>query len=193
LLVGDDGGLANVAVYVTSKDVPVHPDERKRRDSPAELKVADGLFQPRVLPLQVRQKLVFRNPSPVPVSFYFRGVNSESVNHAVGAKAAHQHQFSRSERFPLPVTCNIHSWMQVYLLPLDHPYAGVSGKDGFARIRNLPAGEWTFRFWHEKAGFLKSDSAKRDFRVRVEPKENRFDYRVSPEFIVTLRERRGSD
>ncbi len=76
LLVGDDGGLANVVVYLTSKDVPVHPAERKRADTPAELTVADGLFRPRVLPLEVGQKLRLNNPSPVPVSFRFGGAQT---------------------------------------------------------------------------------------------------------------------
>jgi hypothetical protein len=74
--------------------------------------------------------------------------------------------------------------MQAYLLPLDHPYAAVSGKDGVARLRSLPAGEWTFRFWHEKAGYLKGPDGKPDFRFRIDARGGRAGYRVSPEFAL---------
>jgi hypothetical protein len=185
LLVADDGGLANVAVFVTSKDVPVHPDERKRAERAAELTLVDGLFQPRILPLQVRQKVRMNNASPLPVNFLTSGGLNDPFNYLVRPKNSYEHSFGRAERSPVPVQCALHTWMRAYLLPLDHPYAGVTGKDGVVRIGNLPAGEWTFRFWHEKAGYLKTpDGAAREFKIRIEPKSNRLEYRVSPEFAV---------
>ncbi len=74
--------------------------------------------------------------------------------------------------------------MKAHLLPLDHPYAAVSGKDGAARLRNLPAGDWTFRFWHEEAGFLKGPDGKPDFRFRIDARGSRAEFRVSPEFAL---------
>jgi hypothetical protein len=45
--------------------------------------------------------------------------------------------------------------MKAWLLVLDHPYAVVSNSDGRFELPRLPAGEWTFRVWQERAGLLK--------------------------------------
>jgi uncharacterized protein (TIGR03067 family) len=183
LVVGGGSGLANVVVYLTSKDAPVHPGERKRKHTPAELKVVDGLFRPRVLPIQLGQKLSLSNPLPVAVNFHFTSAFN-AFNYLVAAKGSQTYEFTRAERFPMPVQCDIHPWMRAYLLPLDHPYAAVSGKDGVAQLHSLPAGEWTFRFWHEKAGFLKGPDGKPDFSFRIDARGGRAEYRVSPEFAL---------
>jgi hypothetical protein len=36
----------------------------------------------------------------------------------------------------------------------DHPYMAVTDADGRFEIRNIPAGQRTFRFWHEKSGYV---------------------------------------
>jgi hypothetical protein len=41
----------------------------------------------------------------------------------------------------------MHGWH----FPLDHPYAAVSGPNGEFEIKDLPAGEHSFRVWAEGA------------------------------------------
>jgi hypothetical protein len=52
------------------------------------------------------------------------------------------------------MACNIHPWMGARVVVKRHPYMAVSNPDGCLEIKNLPVGEWTFQFWHEKAGYL---------------------------------------
>jgi hypothetical protein len=35
---------------------------------------------------------------------------------------------------PAQITDNIHTWVQAFALPLEHPYAAASGADGIARL-----------------------------------------------------------
>jgi hypothetical protein len=46
--------------------------------------------------------------------------------------------------------------MQGYLLVRNDPYMTVSAADGTFEIKNLPAGEHEFQFWHELSGYLKN-------------------------------------
>jgi hypothetical protein len=71
---------------------------------------------------------------------------------------------------PLKVTCDIHSWMNAYWVVTDHPYAAVSDADGKFKIENLPAGEHTFRVWHERQGYL-----NREYKVTVKAGANKLD------------------
>lgn len=45
--------------------------------------------------------------------------------------------------------------MQAYVIIQDHPYMAVTDADGRFEIKNIPAGEWTFQFWHEKSGYIR--------------------------------------
>jgi len=44
--------------------------------------------------------------------------------------------------------CNIHDWMEGYVLVVDSPHYAKTGNQGTARISNLPAGSYRLWFWH---------------------------------------------
>ncbi len=45
--------------------------------------------------------------------------------------------------------------MRGYVLLRANPYMAKTDIEGRFEIKNLPAGEHTFRLWHEKAGYLR--------------------------------------
>lgn len=185
LLVGNQGGLANVLAFATSADLPIHPEERKRAEQPVEMKIVGSQLLPRVVPLMVHQKLKLINDTPVAFNIRSDGQRNSGFNVLVAARDSYLAEFPVAEKSPAQITDNIHAWMQAFVMPLEHPYAAASGTDGMARLSNLPEGEWTFHFWHEKGGFLKSaESGQRDFKISIAPGENRLALRVSPEFVV---------
>lgn len=47
--------------------------------------------------------------------------------------------------------CNIHDWMEAYLLVVETPYFAKTGADGRARISNIPPGHYTLRLWHPRS------------------------------------------
>lgn len=86
--------------------------------------------------------------------------NNDTVRH-------HVYSFSNPKRFEIklyagkpgqPITfdkpgevvigCNIHDWMEAYVLVVDAPYFGKTGPDGQVRIANLPAGRYRLQLWH---------------------------------------------
>jgi hypothetical protein len=48
------------------------------------------------------------------------------------------------------------------ILVRDEPYAAVTDDKGGFLIENLPAGKWTFQFWHKKAGYLSGVSVGKE-------------------------------
>jgi plastocyanin len=86
--------------------------------------------------------------------------NNDTVRH-------HVYSFSQPKRFEIklyagkpgqPITfdkpgevvigCNIHDWMEAYVLVVESPYFGKTGADGQVRIANLPAGRYRVQLWH---------------------------------------------
>jgi hypothetical protein len=133
----------------------------------------------------VPQTLKLINDTNVGVNVMWQGLANSPFNFLVPNEETQEVTLNKGERAPSPVTDGIHPWLIAYLLPLNHPYAAVSDADGVARLADLPEGEWTFRFWHEKAGYLKSDeTGQREFKIKIKPGESRLKLNVAPKFTV---------
>lgn len=49
----------------------------------------------------------------------------------------------------IDVKCDAHAWMRAYVYSTDHPYFDITDDKGSFEIKNLPAGKYKVRFWHE--------------------------------------------
>jgi hypothetical protein len=173
LLVGKDGGVANVVVYVRSKGVDVHPDYENLPETSIKLDNHKGRFEPRIVTFDLKQPLVVSNSDACAHNSNCQPLGDTGFNPLLPSKGTYKHTFSRQQNIPIPVSCNIHPWMKGYVLPRENPYATVSAKDGTFTLENLPVGELEFQAWQEKAGYLATeDWPKGRFKVTIKPGVN---------------------
>jgi len=150
VLVGADGGLANVFVYlskVPNVDIPAPPSDVVQIDQKG------CKFVPHASVIRVGQPLKMINSDPVPHNVKLTGVamslsSTIPPNDTVGLEA----KYDRPERGPIPMICDFHGWMQGYQLAVNHPWAALTDENGEFEIPNAPAGKMEFVVWHEKAG-----------------------------------------
>jgi hypothetical protein len=180
LLVGPNGGLANVVIYVRTKKgdkIAVHPDYTKDADAKIVLDNTKCMFKPHVSTIRTSQTLVLKNSDPVGHNTNIQPIKSGNTpsNVTIPAGSTANYKFNEAETLPTPVVCNVHPWMKSYVIARDDPYATVSKADGTFEIKNLPAGaELEFQLWHERAGYVrdvdvKGTKAKRG-RVKIDIK-----------------------
>ena len=50
------------------------------------------------------------------------------------------------------INCDLHSWMQAWVVVAAHPYYALTGADGRFGFDNLPAGQYKLQVWHERLG-----------------------------------------
>ena len=163
LVIGKEGGLANVAIYLKKA-----PADWKPSDPPSasvELRSADLRFQPRMSFVRVGQPILLINTKIEAQDFDSLPVRSNSFNVVLPMNTERRIStpFNASERLPTVVKSNIHPWQSSYLLALDHPFAVITDADGRFEIRDLPTGEHHFTVWHERRGYL-----NKDLVIRVE-------------------------
>ncbi|MEE9276023.1 MAG: carboxypeptidase regulatory-like domain-containing protein [bacterium] len=48
--------------------------------------------------------------------------------------------------------CDVHDWMNGYVVVADSPYSVVSGEGGKFKLTDVPAGSYTLEVWHETLG-----------------------------------------
>ncbi len=153
LLVGDDGGIANVFVYLEK------PPPGFKLAAPSETIPFDQkgcVFLTHALICQVGQTIKVLNDDGVTHNTRTVPLRNTGENFTVGKgeRAGLTLIYKKPESIPVTVKCDLHAWMSAYHLPLNHPFGAVTGKDGKFKIENLPAGKHEFKVWHEKVGFL---------------------------------------
>ncbi|MDP1797938.1 MAG: M56 family metallopeptidase [Planctomycetaceae bacterium] len=172
LLVDKDGGIANIVVWVTSKEIPRTPKDNWL--VPAMIYVKDGHFTPRIRLLTREQPLLVENADPVSFTFATSFQRNTNVN-ALLAPAADKKPFrinlAQVEPFPQPYRSNVATWANGYIFVRDNDYVTISQPDGTFTLPDLPPGEWEFRTWHERRGYLEH-WPKGTFRQKIQPGDN---------------------
>ena len=167
----NDGRLANVLVYVRDG-----MDGRKFTPPPEKVTIAqEGCrYQPHVAVVMVGQPVEFLDKDDTLHNIHPMPKNNSEWNQSQMPNGG---QFARS--FPaaeimIPVKCNQHPWMKMYLNVLGNPFYAVTGKDGSFELNGLPPGTYTIAAVHEKYG-------EQEMKITVGPKDNKqdvtFDFR----------------
>jgi hypothetical protein len=150
-------GIRNVAIWLDSREeIPVHSDFENLPMETPMIDNRDCRFQPRVLTVRTEQIFELRNSDPVAHNAAVYARRNTPFSEIIPQNQPLQKKFVKSETLPVRVDCSIHSWMKAWLIVSDHPYVAVTDEDGNFEIRNVPAGEWKFRFWHERPGYMLS-------------------------------------
>lgn len=150
----ENNGLANAVIWLSSKQpVPVHPS-RADISQPVLMDNRNCVFVPRIVPLRTTQVLKVTNSDSVPHNVSIYGRRNLPVNLQVPDDEPLKKSFAKSELLPVRVDCSTHAWMRAYLLITDHGCVAFTDKDGRFEIPNVPHGEWEFRIWHERPGYL---------------------------------------
>jgi hypothetical protein len=153
-IVGDDGSLANVFVYVKEglgdRSFPT-PTEPVLLDQDA------CRYIPHVFGIQVDQMLQVRNDDPTLHNVHAMPVTNSEFNTGQPIEGMiFEHTFTEVEVM-VPFKCDVHGWMSSYAGVLPHPYYAVSGDGGAFDISSLPPGDYVIEAWHEKLGTQTQD------------------------------------
>jgi plastocyanin len=149
LVVGSDGGIQNIIVFMRNNPTRVHADFEQLAATPAVLDNVKCVFRPHVLTVWTKQKLLLKNSDNVGHNTNFTSAK-QGFNASLAAGVEQDRTFKYSESSPSSVSCNIHPWMAAKMLIRDNPYFAVTKADGSFEIPNMPAGEKIeIQLWHE--------------------------------------------
>lgn len=153
-----NGGISNVVVYLYvargGKKPPVHADYKASEKSQVVCDNDKCRFEPHITAVRTTQTLMAGNKDTVGHNMNVATLKNPAKNILIPAGGQLKLELTQEESLPSPISCNIHPWMKGYLVVKEHPYVGISDKDGNVLIKNVPAGKWTFQVWQETTGFV---------------------------------------
>jgi len=162
-IVSDGGNLANVFVYV--KDGLGSHTFATPADA-AMIHQEGCRYHPHVMGVMVGQNIQIMNDDPTTHNIHPTPKDNREWNESQAPKAAPIEKSFTREEIMLPVKCNQHPWMKMYVNVVKSPFFAVTDKDGKYEIKGLPPGDYTLAFVHEKLG-------EQDQKVTVAAKDSK--------------------
>jgi plastocyanin len=158
-----DGKLANVYVYV--KNAPVIADWAV----PKEHVVVDQVgcrYEPHVVGAMVGHTIEFRNSDNTEHNIHAMPNQNPGWNESEAPKSQPLLKHFDEPEVMLPVKCNQHPWMKMYVNVAANPLYAVTDASGHFEITGLPPGDYTLAAVHEKLG-------EKTMTLKVTPKEQK--------------------
>lgn len=164
-VVSKDAKLANVYVYVKEMDNYSFPAPKE------ELFVDQNgcRYIPHVAGVVAGQTVRFKNSDPALHNVHPAAKTNAQWNISQQPRGEDIVKTFDHAELMIPIKCNQHPWMKMFLHVSSHPYFAVSGADGKFEIKNLPPGEYTIAALHERLG-------EKTMKIKVEGKTAKADF-----------------
>ena len=145
-LVVNNGNLANAVVTIT--------DIQKGKKIEAKKVTLDQNgceYKPHVLAFPAGSTVEILNPDGI-----LHNVHSYSKVNTPFNQAQPKFKKTLDVKIEKPevieVKCDVHGWMQGWLVATENPYFAVTDNSGAFKLTDVPAGNYTVEVWHEKLG-----------------------------------------
>lgn len=162
-IVAENGDLANVFVYV--KD---GLGDRTFAVPTAAVSIDQQgcKYHPHILGVMAGQNIEIKNDDQTTHNIHPTPQANREWNESQPPTAAPIEKSFAREEIMLPVKCNQHPWMRMYINVVKSPFYAVTGPDGKYEIKGLPPGTYTIAFVQEKLG-------EQDQQVTLAAKESK--------------------
>jgi plastocyanin len=109
-------------------------------------------YHPHVIGVMAGQTIKIVNSDPTTHNIHPTPKDNREWNESQPPQAAPLEKTFAREEIMLPVKCNQHPWMRMFVNVVKTPFYAVTGPDGKFEIKGLPPGDYTLAFVQEKMG-----------------------------------------
>lgn len=147
-IVNGDNTLRNVLVSID------HEFDQKF-ETPSEPVILDQHgceYEPHVLGMMTGQKLEIRNDDETLHNIHALSQKNPAFNVSQPQKGMTKEVDNLKHEETFKVKCDVHPWMGCYIGVFDHPFFDITGKEGAFVLKNVPAGTYKVKAFHEEMG-----------------------------------------
>ena len=142
------GAKDNANAVISVDKIPEKTFEAPKKH--AEINQKNLAFDPHVLPVLVGTTVDFLNSDDILHNVFSPDKCAEGFNLGTWPKGQIRSYTFKQPSCQAVILCNVHPEMGAYVVVLETPYFAVSAKDGSYEIKDVPAGKYTPKIWHEK-------------------------------------------
>jgi plastocyanin len=162
MVIVNAGKLENVFVYVKSG---LENYAMPRPQEPAVINQKGCRYEPHVLGVMAGQPIKILNSDRAEHNVHAVAQDNPQWNLSQMPGAAPLEETFNNPELMMPIVCNQHPWMKMYVNVVGSPFYAVTDAQGRFRISGLPPGDYTIEALHERLG-------AREAKVHVDAKQS---------------------
>ncbi len=154
-MAGDIVGTITVKGARSAADAVVYIEKIPGKTFPAPKEKAlmdqkNMAFVPHVLPILAGTTVEFQNSDDVLHNVFTPDKCAGKFNLGSWPKGQKRPYTFKNPDCVAVILCNVHPEMEAYVVVLQNPYFAKTDKTGKFVIKDVPAGKYTLKVWHEK-------------------------------------------
>ena len=175
LLVSSDKNVRNAVVSITNIS---KGKKFNRPEGNSTIDQKGCVFIPHVIIVPPGSTIDLLNGDYVMHNIHSWSIKNTSFNEGIAGGGELPKTFEYPET--VKMTCDVHKWMNAWIIVQDNPYYTITDESGSFRIEDVPAGTYTVQVWQESLGKAKQEvtvsaggEAKADFELTKKKKRKR--------------------
>lgn len=151
LMVGENKELKDVVIYLDIKT-------EKKFDDQGEVVVDQNgcLFTPKIVLAKPGDKIRVKNSDETMHNFHVVSDLNPEINSGMPNKGSELIYEPSTPEF-IRIKCDVHPWMGGWIVVRKHPYYALSGSDGLAELKDIPAGKYKLHMRHFSLGHMEQE------------------------------------
>ena len=147
-LIVENKGVKNAVVWISGKDA------KKLAKKPGEYTISQDKcrYSPHVIAMVAESELEIHSSDPFNHNIHTYSFDNDPINIMFMPGMDHEQEFEEPE--VIKVECDLHGWMQAWIVVTENSYFATSNKEGAFEIPDLPPGKYTLTAWHEVLGTM---------------------------------------
>jgi len=115
-------------------------------------------YEPHVTAMMKGSTLKIHSSDPINHNIHTYSFENDPIN-IMFTPEQNEYEQEFEEPEIIKIECDLHGWMEAWVVVTENPFFDISGKNGTFTIANVPPGEYTLNAWHELLG-SKSQTVK---------------------------------
>ncbi len=145
-LVLENKGVKNVVVWLEGKKLK----KAKAKSGTYTIDQKKCAYAPHVLAMPKDSELNILTSDPINHNIHTYSFDNDPINIMFLPGQDYSQEMEESE--VVKVSCDLHSWMEAYIVVTPNSYFAVTPGNGAFEIKDVPPGKYTLKVWHESLG-----------------------------------------
>ncbi|CAI2718530.1 hypothetical protein [Nitrospina watsonii] len=126
-------------------------------------------YSPHIVAMPRGAELQILSSDPINHNIHTYSFDNDPINLMFLPGQEYVQEFEEAEI--VKIECDLHSWMQAWIVVTPNPYYAVTPESGSFVIEDIPSGSYTLNVWHEVLG-----TQSRKVEIDAEDHEINFDF-----------------
>ena len=107
-------------------------------------------YSPHILAMPQGSELKILTSDPINHNIHTYSFENDPINIMFLPNQDYTQEMEEPE--VVKVSCDLHGWMEAYIVVTPHSYFSMTQNDGTFEIKDVPPGKYTLKLWHESLG-----------------------------------------